>query len=370
MNFMPGWQGKRGVRVAPMPGPMLDLDFVNNVGILNGVPSDVASLLTITRASTGWAERSDGTWISFAGGTLRRTDKGVLIEEARTNVALRSQDWTTGTGVWGVAGTVVTPDNAVSPDGTQNADKLMEDATNAEHRIRQNVAISLNQTYTWSVFVKPNGRDVFALRCLDQAATGDGLFAQFTLSTLSAIVANNGNASGGVAAITAYPNGWYRLAVTGKINNTGTTCIFDIFCMQAINVSTYAGDVTKGCWLWQMQAELGASATSVIPTTTAPVTRNADVVSRALSGVGASYSMLGQGVPLAPNPYAGSAETLVQVDANTDAQRWVLRRQVNGLLFCNLTGGTGATFSPAGTWATNNEGTIFGTVAPGDHASS
>lgn len=42
-------------------------------------------LLTVTRASEGLAETSSGQWVSFPANTLRRTDKGVLVEEARTN---------------------------------------------------------------------------------------------------------------------------------------------------------------------------------------------------------------------------------------------------------------------------------------------
>ena len=48
-------------------------------------PVDITSLLTCSRATFGWAERVDGTLQEFAADELRITDKGLLIEETRTN---------------------------------------------------------------------------------------------------------------------------------------------------------------------------------------------------------------------------------------------------------------------------------------------
>ena len=47
--------------------------------------ADFTPYLSCTRASTGYAQTAAGTLTSFAANTLRRTDKGLLIEEARTN---------------------------------------------------------------------------------------------------------------------------------------------------------------------------------------------------------------------------------------------------------------------------------------------
>jgi hypothetical protein len=43
---------------------------------------------------------------------------------------------------------------------------------------------------------------------------------------------------------------------------------------------TYAGNASKGVYAWGFQTELGSYATSYIPTTSASVTRNADVISK------------------------------------------------------------------------------------------
>lgn len=63
-------------------GATLDLDFVNNRAF--GAAS-IASALSLTRASVGYAESAAGVWSSFASGVLRVTDKGLLVEESRIN---------------------------------------------------------------------------------------------------------------------------------------------------------------------------------------------------------------------------------------------------------------------------------------------
>lgn len=68
-------------------------DFQNDRALFASV--DVGDLdnttgWSFTRASVGYAETSAGVLVPFASGALRRTDKGVLIEEARTNLFLNS----------------------------------------------------------------------------------------------------------------------------------------------------------------------------------------------------------------------------------------------------------------------------------------
>jgi hypothetical protein len=68
-------------------------DFTTNRAIFNGV--DVGALAStpnwgFTRATVGTAEDLAGNIIQFTSGQLRRTDKGVLIEETRINLFLNS----------------------------------------------------------------------------------------------------------------------------------------------------------------------------------------------------------------------------------------------------------------------------------------
>lgn len=67
-------------------GSGLDLDFVNNVGFNGSTSTDVSNLLTVSRASTAYIDDYAGNWILHPANVLRRTNKGALIEEARTNL--------------------------------------------------------------------------------------------------------------------------------------------------------------------------------------------------------------------------------------------------------------------------------------------
>jgi hypothetical protein len=70
-----------------LAGASLDLNFVAS----SGYPAAPSLLLTTTRSSSGdYADNSAGVWSSFAANIPRITDKGLLVEEARTNLFLQS----------------------------------------------------------------------------------------------------------------------------------------------------------------------------------------------------------------------------------------------------------------------------------------
>ena len=75
--------------------------------------------------------------------------------------------------------------------------------------------------------------------------------------------------SGYNATITAVENGWYRCTLT----TPPSTSIANIVLVSA-NGGTYS------TYVWGAQIEVGSYSTSYIPTTSASVTRNADVISK------------------------------------------------------------------------------------------
>jgi hypothetical protein len=202
---------------------------------------------------------------------------GLLVEEQRTNQLVQSEDFST-TWPTNSLNVTITSDQSTSPAGTSTADLIVPTTGSAViHAFRQFSSVTSGTTYTQSIFVKAAGYNVVQIA----ASTGfDGsgtFYRNFLLSTgqLSA----NGTISG---AITAFPNGWYRISVTAAATSTQSAGRFNINILPSDEATAnynYIGDGTSGVYAWGAQLEAGAFPTSYIPTTTASVTRSADVAS-------------------------------------------------------------------------------------------
>jgi len=99
--------------------------------------------------------------------------------------------------------------------------------------------------------------------------------AYFNLST-GAITSPIANVT---TSMTAFANGWWRISVTSTATATSYISIGSTDDASGSNMNTASG--TNGILLWGAQVEVGAYATSYIPTTTATVTRNADLINKA-----------------------------------------------------------------------------------------
>jgi hypothetical protein len=215
--------------------PRMALDFTTAV---------LDSRVTVTRAlNTATAINSSG-FVAIVNANLPRFDydpstlqcKGLLIEEARSNLLLQSSNFSTSW-VTDVGSCTVTSDDDISPDGTQNADKLAFVGTNA-NRYQTVAGLTIGASYTMTVWLR--------------VASG----------TASVSI---GNINAGVNVAQTVTTTWQRFTVTQTAS--ATTRYPQI---TATNVDVFA---------WGAQLEAGAFATSYIPTTTTSLTRNADVVS-------------------------------------------------------------------------------------------
>lgn len=97
-----------GLAVRPPVRPGLSLDLTLNACTLEGrrYPGLAGTPgFAFSRVGEGRGQNADGSWASFASDTPRRTDRGLLIEEARTNLFLNSaapatQTVVLATGIW------------------------------------------------------------------------------------------------------------------------------------------------------------------------------------------------------------------------------------------------------------------------------
>jgi hypothetical protein len=200
----------------------------------------------------------------------------LLVEPSAVNSLLQSAAWNVSpwAATSGSQGATVSGNVTASPDGTTNADKLIEAAVTGTHFCLQSLTLTSGTTYTASFFVKASERTRGRLR-----TSGSGVYWDVDFNLTSGTVTGGTN-----PFIQNFGNGWYRIGATFTANQASNN--FILFLLDASGNASYTGDGTSGLFVFGAQIEVGSIATSYIPTTAAAVTRNADVVtlSGAVSG--------------------------------------------------------------------------------------
>lgn len=200
--------------------------------------------------------------------------RGILIEEQRTNLLLQSEAFGT---TWLVSNATISSNVATSPDGTSNADKLVDNTNPAQHFVYQSVVkAASNITYTLTSYMK--SAEYTSSRLFLHDGAGNGFQADYNLATgtAGAPVATGAGWSAGSSAITPAGNGWYRCVITAT-SNTAVSVESRINVLDAAGNANFTGTGTSGIFIYGAQLEAGAFATSYIPTVASTVTRSADV---------------------------------------------------------------------------------------------
>jgi hypothetical protein len=225
--------------------------------------------LDVVRATNATRVNANGV-IETVGANVPRIDytgggcPSILVEPQRTNLLLRSEEFNDA--YWVKLVTSISANSTISPNGTLTSDKLIASVGVFDHVLRSGFSVTPSTNYTLTVFAKKSEYDFFVVRRI-----GSVIDTYFNL--------NNGTLgnvrSGVVASILNVGDGWYRCSVTFT-PTTGT--VVDISLSNTNGVISYNGDGTSGIFIWGAQLEAGSNATSYIKTTTASVTRNADVI--------------------------------------------------------------------------------------------
>jgi hypothetical protein len=196
--------------------------------------------------------------------------RGFLVEEQRANLLTYSEQFDNA--AWSKTNTTVTANATASPDGTANADKLVEDTATSTHSTTSpTVSLTAGTAYTTTVYVKAAERSWIALQ-YDSGAFGTSPTSYFNIGT--GTVGSTFN--GATHSIRNVGNGWYRCSITATAT-VSTPSTARIYLATGDNAASYTGNGTSGAFIWGAQLEAGAFATSYIPTIASTVTRSADV---------------------------------------------------------------------------------------------
>lgn len=252
----------------------LDLNFVDG--------SAIDSRIVFTRASSATYFDAAGVMQTATTNTARfdydpvtHAAKGLLIEEARTNLIIQSVPPTS----WGAFAATFTASAGTAPDGGNNAVRVAETATTVTHYVYATPTVASGSVYTFSIYAKAAQNRYLQLGYDDNSTGAGGSYATFDLQT--GTVTQGPTAFGaGVAtsaAITPASNGFYRCSLTGSISvTTGRLVAVLALTGSPGQYPSYAGNASNGVLVWGAQHELGAFPTSYIPTSGTAATRAAD----------------------------------------------------------------------------------------------
>lgn len=225
---------------------------------------------TFTRSTTGtYIDKDDGLLKTAAINAARFESAGVLLEDASTNLVLRSEafnsvSWTKG------GGSIVTPNVATDPMGTTLADKVTISTGGLGEQVNQSVFYTdSGQAVVFSIYIKDFDTGAVNIRVLLSGGTSIDAYADFDFISKSFSGVSSGVDS---VAFSELDDGWYRVELISFGNSSNNVVRY--------GVGGSAGAAATGdFYVWGAQLEELTFASSYIPTTTAAVTRTADVLS-------------------------------------------------------------------------------------------
>jgi hypothetical protein len=220
---------------------------------------------TFTRATTATTEFNNGS-LGYVASGVPRVSEGFLSEPLSQNIAVQSQVLGTS---WTASYVTIENNSATifAPDGTATAEVFHEQVNNDVHMIYQ-AGPNGGAQRTLSAYFYPINRQWAALYMNDSGTK----IAYYNISNCT-----TGTKTVGVTSYTTpSTNGWCRAIMT--YTSAGNVADYGINAASADNTNSYVGGDYDAFAAWGVHFQTGALDNTYTPTTTAAVTRNADVL--------------------------------------------------------------------------------------------
>jgi hypothetical protein len=208
---------------------------------------------TFTRASVAYKQDGSQVLSGVPRYEAGRFGQAITVEEGTVNLCKYSQELDNALWVKAIAGTgvlpVVTINDALAPDGTMTADKVVfnrgaGNTVNDQSRIYQTLSdVTAGATYCLSLWIK--------------GAAGQQIVAR--------------SVQGGYILAHTCTGVWERINVIEVASSTTGS-------LEFANRGTFTTDNTSTVWVWGVQLEQKGYATSYMPTTSAAATRQPEIL--------------------------------------------------------------------------------------------
>ena len=257
------------------------------------VAEDTTMRFAVSRNTTATRVNSSGLIESVASGVPRidwlgQSCPALLVEPSAQNLAFHSESWVSGNN-WTLTDVTNVTGATSAPNGNATANALSPTAASASHFVFSNGTTTVSYTsgtiYTQSAFFKAGtgAAGQFVQLTFPSARFTQLGYANFDLIAGTVSVVSGASADANRAArIESYGDGWYRCIFTATCNSTGTGAGLIISLITSTGsgrLPSFTGVTGNVLYGWGAQLETGSIATTYIPTTTAAVSRAADVIS-------------------------------------------------------------------------------------------
>lgn len=290
---------RRRARAAILRG--FDTALVLDYDFRLGAGNDIASasrrglrysstpIITFTRGSSGTLFDADGI-LQTASSNVARFDHdpvtaaplGLLLEEQRENTGLRSKQL--GDAHWAQVRQAIDADARVGPDGNTTMEGLIASTDNNNHRTQRpsgGETLVASTVHTWAAVVAAGDKTWCYLVTEDTSPVAANT-TYFNLSGVGSIGTTGANHT---PRIKDLGGGLYRVSVafTAVATPSGRQ---HVAAAEGDNDAVFIGDaLTTDIYVIDTQFEVGAFPTSIIETTSAALTRSADVATIDLADV-------------------------------------------------------------------------------------